>query len=1025
MTLSEDGVPGDARLMARGGVDTKTGQDFQGLQLSAPWMGLDRPVISPLTTLVDRFYPQDALAVHAVVDEVASLLDLPPSGVMNDPAEDAQVQRASLLLTELWVALRGINDPMVQVAASLRDADGDFAKAAQYLADDAILDLPETIKDRLKGVQSMVLALRSDSVNTAQEVIDAVAQQNIAHGLARFFDKQLGFEPHNQAEKDNLRSLAHAVWLAAGQRGMPANSPGVFNVARYLVQTYPVGIEALEDPEFQLPEGLARDQTIARLAASRVLDHQVPLAEAEVLGMDNQARLEYFLRSDLSPYERAERLFDGVFDDSVLDPVFARIAQGMAAAGLHEEADLVLRAQIFQPIERAEAFRRTGQELFRNGEETRSLEYWDEASGIQQQQLEALGLANLTGADARFYRSLSDDFLAAGYPDRAETIIAPLLDYVNQFGGPGQPWTGNYFNLTTALLNQAEERVKLAAEAGMTGSSYEQAVAATHLLRRWVDDMGSPQPGPTSCRLIQSQYTARYAALYSHLGLREQALAGIDAFEDLMGATCGNQTNAFSRFYVDIIAPAYGAMGLTGRFEQLLEDEVVPYPMYSSAARTAANEIAVFFAVEAAREGGAQAALNEMSERIASPRDRASYLIHRSQGLSTDGRNLAVRLTDEGMLQAAREVADAGWLLSTSAAFIEDSDDFDEESWRDAIGYVPPPGSSPDNARTEVNRLLRNGCHAAALATDELGETTKARQRMAECWSMAQEMYRGASTLLRAEAAWLLANGHLALDMDGDEVVTALRQQARVIDSNDARSQQLRRVADLQSRGGMSEQALATLDDEVMAALQAMAGQVADEASLTTVMRETEAVAKAYLEVALEQRARLHREGHLNGFSQEPVVKAREGAHRVLLGDSSNTAWGWNGYQGLIEELNSPTQQDRGWREGVKLLAAAGKFDLAIAWAETATQDPERWRRLTLIAEALTEWDDFPGTDLARFDFDGDGRPDFFNPQYAESEWMMSPLQMDDDIDGDGIPDTQDLTPYCPGCMDVGSMSRR
>ncbi|WP_412851607.1 hypothetical protein [Ectothiorhodospira shaposhnikovii] len=1011
-------IPPGARLLASGGVDTMTGHDFQGLRMSAPWLGQDAPVISPLTTLVDQIHRGSGVSAQAAVDQTADLLGLSAASVMNDPAEDGDAQRASLLMTDLWLALRGSSDPMGLVVQALNDADGDFAEAARALRENPVLDLPQTLRDRLVGVESRARRLQERTGGTAQDMIDTQARSNVRDGLASFFEGQLGFMPVTEAEQANLQRLADAVWQAAGRRGMPADSPGIFNVARYLLQAYPVGIAELEDPGFQVPAGLVNDMTIAELVASRVLDHQVPLAEAEVLGMDNQARLEYFLRSDLSPYYRAERLFDGVYDDSVLDPVFAGIARGMAAAGLFDEADLTLRARIFQPAERANAFRQVGREVFLNGHEDMALNYWSRALQIQRDQLEARGIANLTGNDARFHQSLSDDFLAAGHPDRAREVIEPLLDFVGDFGGPGKPWTGNYFNITTAILNQAEERVRLAAEAGMTGIPREQALAATDLLRLWVDSMGSPQPGPTSCKLIQSQYTSRYAALYAHLGVRDQALAGIDRFEALLNATCGSQTNDFSRFYVDIIAPAYGALGETDRFLQLLADEVEPHPVYASAARTAANEIAVFMALAAAGDGGASAALAVMNERIASPRDRAVYMVHGSEGMTTDGRSLARRLAAANRLSAAREVADAGWALTISSAFIENAVGGDDAPWLDAIGYVPPPGATVNTAQTEVNQMLRRGCHAAALVTAELGEPGRGQERIAACWMLAQSLYgTGASTLLRAEAAWLLADGHISLGMDPAGVISVLQQQARMISANDVRSLHFRRVADLQSRARMPAQALDTLDLEAMATLVSMASLAGDDqTALQNALVEAENVAKAYLSVATDQRMRLHREGHLNGFNQAFVARAREGAHRLLAGASSDAAWGWKGHQALVDTLSNPTQRDDRRREGVKLLAAAGKFDPAVAWAEMATQDPERWRRLTLVAEALTQWDDFPGTDLARFDFDGDGRPDFFSPQYTPDEWMSSALELDDDIDGDGIPDAMDRTPYCPGC---------
>jgi hypothetical protein len=67
---------------------------------------------------------------------------------------------------------------------------------------------------------------------------------------------------------------------------------------------------------------------------------------------------------------------------------------------------------------------------------------------------------------------------------------------------------------------------------------------------------------------------------------------------------------------------------------------------------------------------------------------------------------------------------------------------------------------------------------------------------------------------------------------------------------------------------------------------------------------------------------------------------------------------------------------------------------------------------LRAIGEAILARDDFPNSDIAFIDTDKDGKPDFFLPWATEEEIARSRLVLDDDIDGDGKPDTVDKTPY-------------
>lgn len=62
---------------------------------------------------------------------------------------------------------------------------------------------------------------------------------------------------------------------------------------------------------------------------------------------------------------------------------------------------------------------------------------------------------------------------------------------------------------------------------------------------------------------------------------------------------------------------------------------------------------------------------------------------------------------------------------------------------------------------------------------------------------------------------------------------------------------------------------------------------------------------------------------------------------------------------------------------------------------------------LQVVALGVATQDEFPKYDFAKFDFDKDGKPDFFSPLGSHDE-----LSIDDDIDNDGVKNDTDLKPY-------------
>lgn len=132
----------DARVVAVGGRDVQTGQEFQGITLEARLRTDSEIIVTPLTTLALAYEREGGTFAG-----FASLLGLTEDELESDPASSVQAQRASLLLTELMVAMKGVGDSTDSLLEKLQMANGDLADTTELLLSDT--ELPASVLSRL------------------------------------------------------------------------------------------------------------------------------------------------------------------------------------------------------------------------------------------------------------------------------------------------------------------------------------------------------------------------------------------------------------------------------------------------------------------------------------------------------------------------------------------------------------------------------------------------------------------------------------------------------------------------------------------------------------------------------------------------------------------------------------------------------------------------------------------------------------------------------------------------------------
>ena len=162
-----------------------------------------------------------------------------------------------------------------------------------------------------------------------------------------------------------------------------------------------------------------------------------------------------------------------------------------------------------------------------------------------------------------------------------------------------------------------------------------------------------------------------------------------------------------------------------------------------------------------------------------------------------------------------------------------------------------------------------------------------------------------------------------------------------------------------------------------------------------------------------EQAGRMAlRTGALTVTDQQNVADARAAARDLILGNGNQL-----GVANLADAQLSDSSRLTYLNQSAQVLAKARHYDEAVALTgKDGLSNNDRNQMLQSIATVMTGENDFAKGAIAVRDTDGDGRPDFFNLGVDAEDIAASALQLDDDLDGDGITDDEDSTPFCASC---------
>jgi tetratricopeptide (TPR) repeat protein len=133
-----------------------------------------------------------------------------------------------------------------------------------------------------------------------------------------------------------------------------------------------------------------------------------------------------------------------------------------------------------------------------------------------------------------------------------------------------------------------------------------------------------------------------------------------------------------------------------------------------------------------------------------------------------------------------------------------------------------------------------------------------------------------------------------------------------------------------------------------------------------------------------------------------------------ILGDMNNVIASLEGAETSASGVASPANRLTDRKDIYTDYAKYGFLNAAVSKVVPALipEEADRNATIQLIAEAVATADYFPDSTIAFSDLDKDGKPDFFVPWATDEQILASGLELDDDTDGDGTLDDEDLAPF-------------
>ncbi len=709
----------------------------------------------------------------------------------------------------------------------------------------------------------------------------------------------------------------------------------------------------------------------------------------------NEEKAAYYYRSSKSHLKQAEQITDSINDDVVSQNSYIALAQGYVKAGLTEKSDEILEQKIFSQQAQAQAHLKVALAYEQSNQPDKARTHRLLSLQYQTDYIVDNGTTNISKADASVLLMLLNDMNKANDSEGADKVTAQLESFTKVIGGSNEEYQGAFGNMVTAARNQASSTVETYLQTN-SSQDLQLALASTDRFASIVKETGyqfvktGEHKGERFYQL-GPMYVAQAAEFYYSLG-------ATDKVKDLLAYVFSYYTDttydpehhyplknyaqrSIEQYQYPLVIIA-SLMELTypntpNLAVQLVKPEMSSYDRVIDAAEEAKALATVI------RGGSLSDAIAIIEQQYA---DNLRELQEQYSGRIVGKDYFGGQLITLGYISEAKQVLRRGINVLRNPTYL---------SQQGNTLYI-----------TGTRGCLKYWSYVKKVDDTDLMDTLKQA-----CQSIVDNKFPTANAAKDDAFRFLDAYMDLAtlyqLVGDPGKSIALLNEATVLFDKIEDESQLQARQRDYL----FARMSLNNFEPAYVLLQQMVSPWFSDEPPEDT-------------EEELKKLLTLHRTLVKDDYNTSSLTE-----QDALLPQLRKTAYNEANYSELYQRFSSiekqlsteiikrfnnqpaPVQINLA-EDVVDNLSYARRYQDARKLLENSylsASDQLEW--LGLIAERQATQDDFPNSPIATVDTDHDGLANFISVNASDAEIEQSDIQLDNDADGDGVPDEIDPMP--------------
>lgn len=958
-------------------------------------------IISPVSSLYQSFMKQNMTKEQAL-EKLSALFGIGQDILLNDPATDKDLLKLSYILTQTagLLSIDTTDDVMDKLAGVLIK----YGSVSSNI-DKILNELFPNDAELVESVKAMYLTVTAIDGANVDEVLTNIQKTEKTRMFTSSYEIILNEAVISEQAVANIVSLFNGI---DEKVTLPTNQFQIEQIVRYIASQTINEVNMGEYASFNVTasefetilSSLTADagiiENINTLASETVNSITVPLNSP--LGMDNQKRVDYYFNSDKDLNYQARKLTQLVLDDSIIEEIYSSIISNYASYGLFSKAEKLASVQIKDSLQRMQIYAgitNSGSKYFQNNAQVKA--YVDKA-------VSDMNAFNVTDPEVSndyvsTYMSFIHAYAAIQDSDNVVTIKDELYNKLNQFPidgiGGKAPYRSTYYARAYNAIGNASKTSLIytviddnrLSEAFELLKVREEAVDNAEESSSSTNRNGQLVGYSAQLAMIEHFYNKDTVGTY-HTQLKDMVLAIKDKMivlkdEAIAIGTKDNEKYYFAFSFIDLVSALYYVAG----------NETAAMEVYNMIDPNAPSTEAYKKTVQGWKDDAAAAMFK--GKALKEGFDTGIKYLEQALPLAADKSNL---MSDylERIVGATATAENQGYVY---AAIRNGKTD-------DALKAV-------DYMYTKLQEVMKD-----ANTINSLPAAVKSKLVALSVSSNANMTSKYNPHGVTALAKAYLALGDTAKAVEaiklGDNYIATLDNSIAKYDNNMALANMAKLAGDNVLYEKYYNAAMAVTLDEISSATDADKAylhilKAADANYLKTADRVN--VTNTNISAAETYIANIGSNDTTYKTMADYYIYAAKEYYNIgntekmlaLLSLAEDTA----------HKINTSTTKVGAYTSIVKAYGENEQVDIGYEKAlEFGTDAVNRNNLINELVNIVTTKNDFEDSEYATVDTDKDGKPDFFYPWVTAEDISQSGLTLDDDIDGDGIVDTEDTLPY-------------